>query len=160
MEKKFENIRIDRVKPTILCIDDEADVAAGLTEILMRAGYSCECCGDGRSAMDSLNRHLPDLIIADIQLRDEDGLELCEQIKAKSGMSEVPILILSGAEIPNVIQRIRAAGASYYLRKPFDPEVLLELIDKSLWMPHIVSNHTRSTGSPTVARDSVRGNHF
>jgi two-component system chemotaxis response regulator CheY len=156
---KFENIRIDNVKPTILCVDDEAEVAAGLTEILMRAGYSCECCGDGRSAMDSLSRHLPDLIIADIQLGDEDGLTLCAQIKAQPSMAEVPIVILSGADIPNVIHRVREAGASYYLRKPFDPEVLLELIDKSLWMPNIVNNRTRPNSAQMPNRDGVRNHH-
>jgi CheY-like chemotaxis protein len=47
-------------------------------------------------------------------------------------------MFLSGAQIPDVIRRAHAAGGVYYLRKPFDPPVLLELVDKALWVPHVV----------------------
>ena len=41
---------------------------------------------------------------------------------------------------PRLVRRSHAAGGSYYLRKPFDPEVLIELVSKALWMPHLVQN--------------------
>jgi len=52
----------------------------------------------------------------------------------------VPVMFLSGAQIPDIIRRSHAAGGTYYLRKPFDPEVLLELIQKALWMPHLAGS--------------------
>jgi CheY-like chemotaxis protein len=49
-------------------------------------------------------------------------------------------MFLSGAQIPDIIRRSHAAGGTYYLRKPFDPEVLVELVQKALWMPHLASS--------------------
>ena len=85
----------------------------------------------------------PDLIISDINLNGQSGLELCEQIKEDEALKDVPVMFLSGAQIPDIIRRSHAVGGTYYLRKPFDSEVLVELVEKALWMPHLVSSHVR-----------------
>ena len=142
--KAFENIRIDAGKATILCIDDEQDMIAVLVHLLLRGGYACEGCRDIETARQSLERRIPDLIVADINIGDDNGLEFCKQMQSVNPrLSEVPVIFLSGAEIQDVVRRSHDAGGVYFLRKPFDPNVLLELIDKSLWMPHIVRNHVR-----------------
>ncbi|MCH8184218.1 MAG: response regulator, partial [Proteobacteria bacterium] len=71
-------------------------------------------------------------------LAGHSGLELCEQLKRREALRDVPIMFLSGAQIPDIIRRSHAVGGVYYLRKPFDPEVLTDLVDKALWMPHLV----------------------
>ena len=129
---------IENAQTTILLIDDEADVLAGLSKILTSAHYVCHCVRDAQSATELTSRITPDLIISDINLNGESGLTLCETLKQREGLKDVPLMFLSGAQIPDIIRRAHAAGGVYYLRKPFDPEVLLELIDKALWMPHLV----------------------
>ncbi|MHB8901140.1 MAG: hypothetical protein ACYC6Y_20520, partial [Thermoguttaceae bacterium] len=64
----------------------------------------------------------------------------------------VPVMFLSGAQIPDIIRRSHAVGGTYYLRKPFDPGVLVELVDKALWMPQLAENRARQrqTASSTV----------
>ena len=52
----------------------------------------------------------PDLIVSDINLGDASGLELCERIKQVEGLANVPVIFLSGAQIPDVVKRSRAAG--------------------------------------------------
>mgnify|MGYP003879746461 FL=1 len=81
------------------------------------------------------------MIICDINLNGESGLELCERIKQSPELRDTPVMFLSGAQIPDIIRRSHAVGGAYYLRKPFDPDVLLELIDKAMWMPHLVAAH-------------------
>jgi CheY-like chemotaxis protein len=54
----------------------------------------------------------------------------------------VPVIFLSAAQIPHIVRRAREAGGTYYLRKPVDPDVLIELVDKALWMPHLVTHQT------------------
>jgi CheY-like chemotaxis protein len=129
---------IENAQTTIVLIDDEADVLAGLSKILQSANYVCHCARDCQSAIELVGRVTPDLIISDINLDGESGLTLCEQLKQREGLKDVPLMFLSGAQIPDIIRRSHAAGGVYYLRKPFDPQVLLELIDKALWMPHLV----------------------
>ena len=125
---------------TVLVIDDESDILSMLSTVLSAAGYTCHSCQSAEEAIATVREVRPDLIISDINLAGHSGLELCEQIKRDIHCSETPVMFLSGAQIPDIIRRAHAAGGTYYLRKPFDPQVLLELIDKALWMPHLVSS--------------------
>lgn len=134
-------------QPLILIIDDEADVLGDVATVLAGAGYVCHCCDNSEKALRFAEITMPDLIISDINLDGESGLELCESIKSKNTLKDVPVMFLSGAQIPDIIRRSHAAGGAYYLRKPFDPEVLLELVDKALWMPHLVHSHEQAAGS-------------
>ena len=126
--------------PIILIVDDEQQVLDEVETVLSVAGYDCRCCTTAETAISLAKSIGPALIISDINLQGHSGLEMCEQIKQDPTMADVPVMFLSGAQIPDIIRRSHAVGGTYYLRKPFDPEVLVELVDKALWMPHLVSN--------------------
>lgn len=128
---------VTRHSASILLIDDEPDVLDEIASALAQTGYLCRCCQDPVAAMMMARELLPDLIISDINLGNASGLELCGQLKQIGGLADTPVIFLSGAQIPDVVKRSHAAGGAYYLRKPFDPEVLVELVDKALWMPHL-----------------------
>jgi CheY-like chemotaxis protein len=131
----------DRATTTILAIDDDPDILAELCQALCPCGYTCHTCPDGPTALAMAPRMRPDLIISDINIGGASGLELCEQLKQHPELCEVPVMFLSGAQVPDIIRRSHAAGGTYYLRKPFDPQVLIELVDKALWMPHVAAAH-------------------
>jgi putative two-component system response regulator len=124
-------------QPLILVVDDEVSVLNEVADVLRRAGYNCQCCSTAETAIEFARVNPLDLIISDINLDGHSGLEMCERIKEDQGLKDVPVMFLSGAQIPDIIRRSHAVGGTYYLRKPFDPEVLVELIDKALWMPHL-----------------------
>jgi CheY-like chemotaxis protein len=130
----------NRKQVLVLVIDDEPDVLGSVASVLNAAGYACHCCDSAEAAVERARRSAPDLIISDIRLGGSSGLELCERIKEDPALAHVPVMFLSGAQIPDIIRRSHAAGGMYYLRKPFDPEVLVELVEKALWMPHLASN--------------------
>ena len=131
-------------QPTlILVVDDEPVVLGEVSAVLSAAGFTCHCCTNSESALASASKNPPDLIISDINLGGESGLEMCEQIRDEIVLRDVPVMFLSGAQIPDIIRRSHAAGGTYYLRKPADPEVLLELVQKALWMPHVARAHVR-----------------
>lgn len=151
--KGFENIRIDSARATILCVDDDADTISALAQILLHAGCACECCHDADAARRSVQRHIPDLIITGVQIGSVSGFELFQQLQTSiEHLAEVPIIFLSAAGIPDVVRQAHAAGAAYCLSKPFDPNVLLELVDKALWMPHIVRNRVHGRRASGAAR--------
>ena len=127
-------------KPTILVVDDEPEQLQLVIETLAQLDYTCHTAGDYDTARQTARHVVPDLILCDIDLGGDSGLELIEQLRTEHPLSDVPVLFISGAQIPDVIQRAHAAGGTYYIRKPFDPSVLLELVDKALWMPHLVNS--------------------
>ncbi len=135
-------------RATVLVVDDESDVLGEVAAILGSAGYSCHCCCTAEAAAEFVASSIPDLIISDINLAGRSGLEMCERIKENEELKDVPVMFLSGAQIPDIIRRSHAVGGTYYLRKPFDPEVLLELVDKALWMPHLLESHKQAAGLP------------
>ena len=134
----------NRARGLVLAVDDEADVVAGIALILAKAGYCCVTATGMTAAFDLARQLRPDLIISDINLAGESGFELCEQIADEPELSEVPVVFLSGAQIPDVVRaRCTRAGGTYYLRKPFDPGVLEELVEKALWMPQLVNDRVQ-----------------
>ena len=72
-----------------------------------------------------------DLIICDVHVDGESGLELCRTLRTVEGNEDVPVLFVSSGQSPDIIRRKHDAGGTYYLRKPFDPDVLVELVGKS-----------------------------
>lgn len=134
---------LDSGRTCILAIDDDASILADLAATLSGAGYTCHCCPDASAARVMAMSMTPDLIISDINIGGHSGLELCEQLKREAGLAEVPVMFLSGAQIPDIIRRSHAAGGTYYVRKPCDPQVLLELVDKALWLPHLVGGKSQ-----------------
>jgi CheY-like chemotaxis protein len=134
----------------VLVIDDEAEVLGEVASILTAEGYACQCCSTPEAALESAAAQAPDLIISDINLSGQSGLELCERIKEDPALYDVPVMFLSGAQIPDIIRRSHAVGGTYYLRKPFDPEVLIELVDKAMWMPHLVGRHAGRSRTVTA----------
>jgi CheY-like chemotaxis protein len=89
---------------------------------------------------------VPDLIICDTHLGLQSGLELCDKIKAEPPLRDVPLMFLSASQMPDIIRRHHeAGGGAYHLRKPFDPDVLMKLVDRALWAPCVTELHCSVT---------------
>lgn len=121
----------------ILAIDDEADVLAQIAGILNEAGYCCQCATDAAAARDAIGRAVPELIIADLNLAGHSGISVCEQLKQQAHLDEVPVMFLSASQGPDIIHRTHAARGTYYLRKPFDAAVLVQLVEKARQTAHL-----------------------
>jgi two-component system response regulator MtrA len=120
-------------KGSVLAIDDDPAVVADLARILSVGGYLCHCCRDLAGAVERFRIAEPDLVIADLGLVGPNGYRLVEAISREMGYMDVPLMFLSDAQGPDVIHRHSDAGGAYFLRKPLDVVVLLELVDKALW---------------------------
>jgi len=115
-----------------LVIEEKQEILQQVTSALASGNYSSCCCTTAEGALAAAEETPPDLIISATSLNGESGLELCERIKQHQGLETAPVMYLSGGQIPDIIRRHDHMGGSYYLRKPFDPDVLLELVDKSM----------------------------
>lgn len=131
-------------KAIILIVDSDPILLTGTAAVLHSVGYECHCARDSQVALKAA-RTLPlDLILCDVVLGQESGLDLCKAIRQTPGCGDVPVMFVSSHQLPDIVRRSHEAGGAYYLRKPFDPEVLIELVAKALWMPHLVSGKLRN----------------
>ena len=127
----------------VLVVDPDVDSRGQIHEILISDGYTCRAVGTAAAAIQSASEKSPNLLICDTNLGEDSGLELAATIK---NSIDCPVVFISDSRKQETVKHARRAGATYFLSKPFDPAVLMELVDKALWMPHLVRRHARPPG--------------
>jgi CheY-like chemotaxis protein len=131
----------NREPAEILIVDEDSLSLASATESLDAAGHIVYQARDRRAALKIANTEALDLVICDVSIAGDSGLELSRELRRLPGMQDVPVMFVSRTQLPDIVRRSHEAGAAYYLRKPLDPEVLIDLVGKALWLPHLV--HSR-----------------
>jgi DNA-binding NtrC family response regulator len=116
---------------TILVIDDSASMLVTVAAILAEAGHEVLTCGSGKQAVPMLSGQALDLVITDIYMPDEDGLEIIRDTRRIC--PEVPVIAMSGMTGKWAMLKVAAhLGASGTLVKPFSPGQLLQVVEKAL----------------------------
>jgi len=133
-------IPLARQPADLLIIDNDPLTLMGTAAVLDMAGYVCHCARNRQAAVKAAQTIALDLVICDVNLGGESGLDLCRDLRTLPGMQDVPVMFVSASQLPDIVRRSHEAGGAYYLRKPFDPDVLVELVGKALWLPHIVQS--------------------
>src|SRR5213593_2039075 len=114
----------------VLIIDDERPVLMTLEALLKRHGYQVDTAPTAAQGLKVLKSKSPTLVLLDLRLPDADGLEMLDRIK--TGLPEVPVIILSAHDtLNNAIESIKR-GAFHFISKPYAPEELLSLVEKAL----------------------------
>jgi CheY-like chemotaxis protein len=116
----------------VLIVDDDHSQAEVLSLRLARQGYATLTANTGREGLHLARHELPSLVLLDLRLPDVDGLNICQELTDDGRTCGIPVIILSGMERPDIIRRSRAAGCHYYVRKPYDPNALLLLIESAI----------------------------
>ncbi len=132
---------------TILVIDRDPLTLTAVAAALHLVGYECHCARDSEAALKAARGLELDLVICDVDLEEVSGFDLGREIRQQPGQTEVPMIFVSARDNNDPVRQAHDAGGMYFLRKPFDPDVLLELVDKALWMPHLVHSRMRRTAS-------------
>jgi CheY-like chemotaxis protein len=129
----------DREQPLILVVTSEQAESNEIAAVLAAGGFVCHGCTTAETALEMAPQLLPDLIIADVSLQGISGVELCAQLKQNAALAEVPVMFLAAGQIPDIIRRHDGDQGTYYLRKPFDTSVLLQLVDKAFCSTRLVA---------------------
>jgi CheY-like chemotaxis protein len=129
---------ISREPAEVLLIDEDRLALADATAALDAAGHIVYQAEGRTAAMRIARSEALDLIICDVNLGADSGLDLTRDLRRLPGMQDVPVMFISRTQLPDIVRRSHEAGAAYYLRKPLDPEVLTDLVGKALWLPHLV----------------------
>jgi twitching motility two-component system response regulator PilG len=116
--------------PVVACVDDSPTIQQFVKMSLEPSGYEVLSFLNPSEAIANLLARQPSLILMDIEMPEIDGYELCRRARQFEVLRHVPIIMLTGRE--GIIDRMRArmAGCSGYLTKPFNPQDLLDLVQK------------------------------
>ncbi len=134
------------MKPSILIVEDEVEIARFIQQLLEQEGFECQSCHDGLEALRLNQLRQPDLMILDLMLPGLDGLEVCTRIRKHASAKDPYILMLTakGEEIDRVIGL--STGADDYLVKPFSP---IELVAR---VRALLRRSLRQADAPQVQR--------
>lgn len=115
---------------TILAVDDSATMREMVAFVLESAGYRVIEAEDGAQGLDRATSTSVDLVITDQNMPNMDGLTLVRSLRELRDYKSVPILLLTTESSDTMKAQGRAAGATGWLVKPFDPAKLLEVVKK------------------------------
>ncbi|MBF4161869.1 MtrAB system response regulator MtrA [Nocardioides acrostichi] len=112
-------------KGRVLVVDDDASLAEMLTIVLRQEGFDSRMCTRGDEAMEVFREYRPDVVLLDLMLPGRDGIDVCKEIRAESG---VPIVMLTAkGDTVDVVVGLES-GADDYVVKPFKPKELVARI--------------------------------
>jgi DNA-binding response OmpR family regulator len=120
---------------TILIIDDEPDLVAYLTVLLGDHGYEVISATDGERGLELARKRAPDLVCLDISMPAPSGVRVYRELRGDEALAGIPVVMITGVprQFEDFISRRRqVAPPDGYLSKPFDPDELLELLEKLL----------------------------
>jgi two-component system response regulator MtrA len=111
-----------RVKGRVLVVDDDLSLAEMLGILLRTEGLEPSFCADGEGALAKFREVRPDIVLLDVMLPGKDGIEVCREIRAESG---VPIVMLTArTDTVDVVIGLES-GADDYIMKPFKAKELV-----------------------------------
>ncbi len=113
----------------ILVVEDESAIVRTLSIHLRARGYAVEVVRDGRSALQSVQESVPDLVLLDLGLPDLDGVEVLRRIR---GLSDVPVVVLTARHESDDKVEALDEGADDYVTKPFGMDELLARVRAAL----------------------------
>ena len=121
------SVKPDEDAPTVLIVDDNADIRTYLKSIL-QGKYSMLEAEDGQRGLELAREHVPDLIVSDVMMPVMNGLEFCQQVKKDGISSHIPVILLTARALEKHQIEGYESGADAYITKPFSPELLLARI--------------------------------
>jgi len=116
----------------ILTVDDSASIRQMVAFTLKSAGYEVIDAQDGEEGLSKAQRRNMDLVLTDQNMPKMDGLSLIKALRGLPQYSSTPILMLTTESSDAIKAAGKAAGATGWLVKPFDPEKLLQVVKKVL----------------------------
>ena len=119
-------------RKTLLIVDDIGANRALLADHLSPLGFVIEQASSGEEAIESVRCVAPDLVLMDIVMPGMDGVEATRRIRAMPGLQKLPVVAVSANASPENLERCMAAGASGFMSKPLDRDLLLQELRKHL----------------------------
>jgi two-component system chemotaxis response regulator CheY len=123
---------MENTMASILAVDDSASMRKMVTFTLKNAGYDVEEAEDGVDALNKAQTRVFDCIVTDVNMPNKDGITLIRDLRALPEYKYIPMLMLTTESGMEKKMEGKAAGATGWIVKPFDPEQLIKTLKKVL----------------------------
>jgi CheY-like chemotaxis protein len=117
-------------EPLILLVDDEPSIRETVSFILEMEGYRVVTAENGEEALEQIRRLQPPVVLLDAMMPRRDGFDVCRTVKSDPKLAQTKIVMLTALGQKADQERAMAAGADFYVTKPFDEEDLLTLLGR------------------------------
>lgn len=117
---------------TVLIIEDEKLIIVSTQMVLEAAGFKVQFAMNGEDGIAKARDLTPDLILLDIMMPGIDGWETLTRLKREAATANIPVVIFTAREHARGHQKSTSMGAVDYFRKPFEPDELIELVEKHI----------------------------
>lgn len=116
----------------ILVVEDSSSMSQLLVEMLAAEGYKVRVANSGELALTSIMKHLPDLVLLDVQMPGIDGFKVCRWLKGDATLKSIPVIFISAASnVKDIVTGFHAGGVDY-ITKPFQVEEVLARVKTQL----------------------------
>ena len=115
--------------PKVMVVDDDRTMVTLLRTLLELDGYQVVQPKNAASVLESIAAERPDLVLMDVFLKGNDGIDLVRSLRKLPELAHTPVVMTSGMDVS---EQSLAAGANSFMLKPYDPEVLLQTIRSQL----------------------------
>ncbi len=105
---------------TVVIVEDQADVADMLAEMMRVCGFHAITCNYSAPAIGLITSQKPDIVLLDVMMPDVSGYEVLKSMRAETQIAHIPVILISALSQPTDIRTGIAAGASAFLSKPVD----------------------------------------
>lgn len=119
---------------SILICDDEPSLRE-LMRVSLDGAYEFHEAADGSEAIDLFDRLRPALVLLDVMMPGQSGLEVLEHIRAEPELTQTPVVVISAFSSSEDRAAALELGATAFLGKPFDPDKLRTLVDELVALP-------------------------
>jgi CheY-like chemotaxis protein len=117
-------------KVSVLIAEDSADLRDLCCFVLSQAGFEVREAADGEAAFQSLKQERPDVLVTDIMMPRMTGVDLVKRIRSEAGLESLPVIVMSA--YADYLAKAYLCGATRVLRKPFNPDSLLDAVSEAL----------------------------
>lgn len=117
---------------TVLIIEDEKLIIVSTQMVLESAGFRVESATNGEEGISKVREICPDLVLLDIMMPGIDGWETLTRLKRDPDTAEIPVVIFTARAHARGHQKSTELGAVDYFRKPFEPDELIDLVEKHI----------------------------
>jgi CheY-like chemotaxis protein len=115
----------------VLIVDDDDDIRSLVSMLVEAAGHCVGQAANGREGLEAVAEQRPDLVVLDVEMPVLTGPEMAYEMFIRNcGVEKIPIILTSG--VVGLDEVAEMVGTQYFLAKPYDPNALLKLIDRTL----------------------------
>ena len=152
-EEEFSQVVVDKTDYTVLVVDDQSSVTEIMQTTLAEHFKQVLTAKDGVEALKVLRSNRPDAVITDVKMPRMDGYELCRQIKQDITISHIPVVLMTDNTNRKRVMISYKTGADAYLPKPFDVELMMQVVINLINCRRQILNKLKTPGQATLPQE-------